>query len=142
MKQPLMNSLMSVAYGVAVLALAPAAGAVPTYSIVPLGLAGLEHTRDDGAKTSISTYLNDAGQVVGYENRYNGGSAELGQSAWLYDGLVTRNIGLTGPNIPETMTTSTAMPVSACSIRDRSSTTWGRSSGTPNATTAAAPIWA
>ena len=40
--------------------------------------------------------LNEAGQVSGYSYRYNGGSTDLGHSAWLYDGATTIDIGLTG----------------------------------------------
>jgi hypothetical protein len=102
MKQPLINSLMSVAYGVALLAVAvvqPAA-AVPVYNIVPLGLAGPEHTRNDGYQFSrgVSAYitLNEVGQVRGYSQRFNSGSADLGWSTWLYNGATTNDIGLTG----------------------------------------------
>jgi hypothetical protein len=59
-----------------------------------IGLTGPEHTRNDGAKFSQSSALNEAGQVVGYSYRYNGGSTQLGQSAWLYDGATTYDIGL------------------------------------------------
>src|SRR5690349_556205 len=40
--------------------------------------------------------MNEAGQVVGYANRYNGGSAELGHSVWLFNGASTTEIGLSG----------------------------------------------
>jgi len=88
MKQPLMHSVMSVAYGVAAsaLALVQPAAAVAVYNIVPLGLAGPEHTRNDGYKFSrgVMAYitLNEAGQVRGYSQRFNGGSADLGWSVW------------------------------------------------------------
>jgi hypothetical protein len=73
------------------------ASAAPTYRIVPLGLDDIEHTRNDGYKLSDANELNDAGQVAGYSSRYNGGSIDFGQSAWLYDGATTIDIGLTGP---------------------------------------------
>ena len=79
------------------LAWASTAAAVPSYSIVPLGFDDLEHTRDDGYKYSIPEQLNEAGQVTGYSSRYNGGTNFLGYSAWLYDGVTTINVGLTGP---------------------------------------------
>jgi hypothetical protein len=41
--------------------------------------------------------LNEAGKVIGSSYRYNGGSVQLGQSAWLYDGATNTNIGLIGP---------------------------------------------
>ena len=56
-----------------------------------------EHTRNDGYKSAaFPTELNEAGQVRGYSDRYNGGSTDLGHSAWLYDGATTIDIGLTG----------------------------------------------
>ena len=77
------------------------ASAAPLYNIVPLGLDDLEHTRNDGYKISLAGYsneyhLNEAGQVYGYAYRFNGGSTQLGQSVWLYDGATTIKIGLTG----------------------------------------------
>jgi hypothetical protein len=64
---------------------------------IDIGLAGPEHTRNDGTKTSRPWQLNEAGQVSGISTRYNGGSSDLGSSAWLYDGTTTIQIGLTGP---------------------------------------------
>ncbi len=61
-----------------------------------IGLTDSEHTRDDGYQVSVWRNLNQAGQVLGQARRYNGGSTDLGQSAWLYNGSRTRNIGLTG----------------------------------------------
>jgi hypothetical protein len=62
---------------------------------VTIGLIDAEHTRDDGYKYSVGFNLNQAGQVVGQSERYNGGSIALGLSAWFYDGVSTINIGLT-----------------------------------------------
>jgi Protein of unknown function (DUF3466) len=59
-----------------------------------VGLTGHEHTRIDGFKNSFAEFINDAGQVIGYAERYNGGSKELGQSAWFYNGTRTIDIGL------------------------------------------------
>jgi hypothetical protein len=63
-----------------------------------VGLTGPEHTRIDGYKYSVGygSRLNESGRVLGYANRYNGGSKDLGTSVWLYDGATTRDIGLTG----------------------------------------------
>jgi hypothetical protein len=61
-----------------------------------IGLTGAEHTRDDGYKNSFENGLNDAGQVVGRSERYDGGNTFLGESVWLYDGATTMDIGLTG----------------------------------------------
>jgi hypothetical protein len=61
-----------------------------------IGLTGTEHTRNDGYQYNLAEKLNEAGQVAGNADRYNGGSTDLGNSAWLYDGSSTLNIGLTG----------------------------------------------
>lgn len=63
---------------------------------VDIGLTGAEYTRNDGYKDSHPVELNNAGQVAGYSDRFNGGSADMGKSAWLHDGATTLNIGLTG----------------------------------------------
>jgi hypothetical protein len=63
---------------------------------INIGLTGNEHTRNNGYKSSFPRKLNEAGQVIGYSDRYNGGSVSLGQSAWLYDGATTIDIGLVG----------------------------------------------
>jgi hypothetical protein len=64
---------------------------------IVIGLTGSEHTKNDGRKYSVTDQLNEAGQVSGYSYRWNGGSVYLGQSAWLYNGATTTNIGLVGP---------------------------------------------
>ena len=98
------KSLFALVIAVSAMALIEPATAVPVYNIVPLGLDDLEHTRNDGYKFSYANFsyanptyaLNEAGQVIGYSERYNGGSTQLGYSAWLYDGATTIDIGLTG----------------------------------------------
>lgn len=62
---------------------------------INVGLTGAEHTRSDDYKLSGVRQLNEAGQATGYSIRYNGGT-HLGQSAWLYDGATTFDIGLIG----------------------------------------------
>ena len=62
---------------------------------VNVGLTGAEHTRSDGYKNSFASYLNDAGQVVGVSERYNGGNTQLGQDAWFYDPLLDQTVALT-----------------------------------------------
>jgi hypothetical protein len=71
--------------------------AAPTFNIIKLGLTGPEHTRNDGYGYSTALQMNEAGQVRGYSSRYSGGSTDLGQSAWLYNGTTTIDIGLIGP---------------------------------------------
>jgi hypothetical protein len=65
----------------------------PIYQIATLGLQGVEHTRNDGYLLSAAQQMNEAGQVVGYAQRYNGTGTNLGQSLWLYDGVMTHPIG-------------------------------------------------
>jgi hypothetical protein len=62
---------------------------------IDIGLTGAEHTRNDGYKLSGDRELNEAGQAIGYSRRYNGGSADLGQTAWFYDGVTTIDISFT-----------------------------------------------
>ena len=64
---------------------------------VNIGLAAPEHTRDDGYRYSYPQQITESGYVSGYSRRYNGGSSDLGRSAWLYNGWATVNIGLTDP---------------------------------------------
>jgi hypothetical protein len=63
---------------------------------IDIGLTGSEHTNNRGGKLSFPVQLNEAGQVLGYSLRSNGGGANLGTSAWLFDGATTIDIGLTG----------------------------------------------
>jgi regulation of enolase protein 1 (concanavalin A-like superfamily) len=65
-------------------------------STINIGLTGTEYTRNDGYENSSDAELNEAGYVAGYSSRYNGGSSNLGQSVWLYNGTTTLNVGLTG----------------------------------------------
>lgn len=48
--------------------------------------------------------LNDAGYVLGTTNRCNTLGADLGNDAWIYNGVITQPIGLTGPNYSYTST--------------------------------------
>ena len=50
-----------------------------------IGLFGPDHTRDDGYMISHFMDMNDAGQIIGFSNRYFGTSSFMGQDAWLYD---------------------------------------------------------
>ena len=60
-----------------------------------LGFTDGEHTSDTGYKISIARQLNNSGAAIGRSFRYEGGIASTGQTAWLYDGGSTQNIGLT-----------------------------------------------
>jgi len=76
-------------------AIAEPARSAPSYTIRDIGLTDAEHTRDDSYKYGEATQLNGFGQAIGYSYRYNRGSADLGLSAWLYDGTMTVKLGLT-----------------------------------------------
>ena len=60
----------------AMLAVSARAEPLP-YQITTLSLTDAEHTRDDGYRVSFTRQLNEAGQVAGYSERYNGGSTWL-----------------------------------------------------------------
>lgn len=63
---------------------------------IKIGLTDEEHTRSDGYQSNSSRgelSLNEAGQVAGQASRYNG-DEYIGQSAWLYNGNTTMQIGL------------------------------------------------
>lgn len=64
-------------------------------STVHLGFTGSEYTAGNGTKVSTALDMNEAGQVIGFSSRYNGGNTSFGSSAWLYDGLTTVEIGYT-----------------------------------------------
>lgn len=65
------------------------------YGITITGLTDAEHTRDDGYQFSSNSYwLNGAGQILGTSDRFNGGSTNLGRTAWLYNGNDTSRVTL------------------------------------------------
>ena len=66
-----------------------------------IGLTGTGYTTTNGTQFSYVNALNNAGQAVGYSHRFNG-SSNTGQSAWLYNGTTTQNIGLTGTGYTNT----------------------------------------
>src|SRR5690606_3870022 len=61
-------------------------------TMISIGLEDAEHVSAEGYQRSRPTVLNEAGQVIGHSDRYGGST---GQSAFLYDGTTTVNIGLT-----------------------------------------------
>jgi hypothetical protein len=63
---------------------------------IQLGFTGPGYERSDGYRdSSLTTPLNDQGQVGGWSYRYSG-TTELGLDAWLYTGTGTIRLGLTG----------------------------------------------
>lgn len=70
--------------------------AITVYDITLVGLYDTGHIRSsDGYQANNVQFLNTTGQVAGYASRYNG-SIYTGQSAWLYSGSTTQEIGFTG----------------------------------------------
>lgn len=63
---------------------------------IKVGLRGTEHTRSDGYKFSRTIAMSKTGELLGYSERFNGGSADMGRSVWVFNGTDTINIGLTG----------------------------------------------
>jgi hypothetical protein len=72
---------------------------------IEIGLINAEHTRSDGYMSSSFAFqspliqnalLTDGGLVAGYSYRYQGGNTQLGNSAWLYNGISSIHIGLIG----------------------------------------------
>ncbi len=61
-----------------------------------IGLTGGVFTDSNNYQFSRPLLLNDAGFVAGYSTRYDESLADFGQSAWVWDGSTTRQIGLTG----------------------------------------------
>jgi len=77
--------------GLVLLASAQVVHSAPLYTLETLGLYDDEHTAIDGAQFSypggfLDAGFNQAGQAIGRSDRFNGGSTNLGMSAWFYDG--------------------------------------------------------
>lgn len=66
-----------------------------SYELTTIGFTDVEHTRNDGYRATSAQFINVAGQAAGYAERFNGTATNLGQSAWLYNGSSTLNVGLT-----------------------------------------------
>jgi hypothetical protein len=63
---------------------------------IQVGLTGPEYTSSTGKKVTGAIKLNEAGQVIGWSERYVGFTVS-GQGVWLYNGTTTIPIGLTEP---------------------------------------------
>ena len=59
-----------------------------------IGLTGSEHSRNDGYKRNLDEQMNEQGHVLGYAERYNGGSTSLGRDAWFYDPVLDQTFPL------------------------------------------------
>lgn len=64
-------------------------------STTNIGLTDAEHTSGNGSRISLNKFINQAGMVAGVANRYDGSFTDIGETAWLYNGTATVNIGLT-----------------------------------------------
>lgn len=60
-----------------------------------IGLLDAEHTGSNDFQYSFAMVLNDAGQAIGYSQRFSSTGDNLGDSAWFYNGSTTTKIGLT-----------------------------------------------
>jgi hypothetical protein len=104
---------------------------------IQIGLTGPEHTRNDGYKLGFfaagKRSLNEAGHVIGYANRYNGGSIDLGYSVWLYHGATTVQIGLTGPEFTRNDGYKRSDPIQLNEVGQVIGTSYRYNGGIPNA---------
>jgi len=66
-------------------------------ALLNVGLTDAEHTSTTGYRSSWPAFLNAAGHVAGWANRYDGTGNYNGTSAWLYNGTTTLNVGPTDP---------------------------------------------
>jgi len=62
---------------------------------VNIGLIDAEHTGAANERYSSAQAMNSPGRVLGYSTRYDAAGADLGRTAWLYNGSTTANIGMT-----------------------------------------------
>ncbi len=116
--------------------LAAAHAAAPVTARVGLwngtgGLSGNEFTHADGTQHSEFGFLFGDGSVVhGLSRRYNGGSAQLGQAAWVADRRVgsTLRVGLTDDlHTADNGTQSSAVSVSGLASAASGIISWGTS---------------
>lgn len=61
-----------------------------------IGLNGGVYADPTGRQVSEAMFLNEAGQVAGRSERHGGVSISAGYSAWVWDGAVTKQVGITG----------------------------------------------
>ena len=71
-----------------------------TTGTTQIGLTGSDHTKNDLAasdhqyQTSSITKLTETGKVLGISERFGNTASSKGQSAWVYDGTDTNEVGL------------------------------------------------
>ncbi len=63
---------------------------------IRVGLDGAVYTGSAGYQNSVPVFQTDSGYVVGETNRFTGVNTDIGQDTWIWDGTMTRQIGLTG----------------------------------------------
>lgn len=64
------------------------------YEIDKLGFGDTMHTKSGGVRTITGLKMNDVGNVIGNQTRYNGGATSLGQSAFIFANGSLAQIGL------------------------------------------------
>lgn len=68
---------------------------------IRIGLTDAAHTRDDGYQASLTSRMSKQGNyVAGGSYRYSG-NVQIGEDAWLYDGISTVQIGLAGGDLTD-----------------------------------------
>jgi hypothetical protein len=68
-------------------------------SIRQIGLTGTGYSYSSSAGTyqySVPRWMNEAGQIFGYSNRYTSSGTSEGQDTWFFNGTNAQQIGLTG----------------------------------------------
>ena len=63
---------------------------------IPIGLAGPSNIGSAGFRRSRPELQNAAGQVAGFSMRITGVSTDNGRDTWVWDGVATHQVGLTG----------------------------------------------
>jgi hypothetical protein len=61
-----------------------------------IGLTGGANTGSTGFQNSEPVFLNESGRIAGHSRRYVGFNTENGQDAWVWNGAITQQAGLTG----------------------------------------------
>ncbi len=64
----------------------------------PIGLTGGSYVGNAGYRFSSPLFINAGGRVAGFTTRQFNARDGLGQDSWLFDGAVTRRVGIDGPD--------------------------------------------
>ena len=100
------------------------------YTIQRIGLFGPEQTGSAGLQFSTASFLNTAGQVAGFSNRYTGVNTFNGRNTWVYNPV-------SNTTVQRALRLRPTPAARGCSSATTSSrTTPGRSRGARSATPA------